>query len=96
MKIDGKKYIVVFHLDTGLMMVNGIFDDADSAYGCALLSLQQYSDGQDDYEDSDMYFTTIYQLEGDTGFGLSLMLRGSKTENGTDKELADVWILIKE
>ncbi len=95
-QICNRQYVVVFHLDTGLMIVDGIYDNAISACGDALLCLQRYADEHEDYDDADMYFTTIYSLEGDTGFGMSLMLHGSSTENGIDRELADVWILIKE
>ena len=90
-------YAVVFHLDTGLMCLDGVYDDYEAAYGRALLSLQNYADDHtEEYAPEDLYFSTIYELEGGDNFGMSLMLRGNTTnqlELGMDKELADVWVL---
>lgn len=84
------KYIVVFSLDTGLLNVEGVYDDYEAALGCALLSLDTYAreNMSEEYELADMYVSTLYRIEGDSGFGMTLMGRGD-----VDKELADVWIL---
>lgn len=88
-QVVNNHYVVIFHLDTGFIDVVGVYDDWRTAYGSAIMSLDNYAETQEEWDtEQDLYFTTIYRLEGGENFGISLRAHGSD-----DKDLADVWIL---
>ena len=88
-QVVNSQYVVIFHLDTGFKDVVGVYDDWRIAYGSAIMSLQNYAETHEEWDtEQDLYFTTLYRLEGGENLGISLRAHGP-----VDKDLADVWIL---
>lgn len=91
-------YAVILHtVDDDRIELKGVINLRTDAYGQAIKVLQDYIKDLKDFDFfSDLYFSTVYSLNGDTGEGISLMARGESTNEGeiaADRHLADVWIL---
>lgn len=91
-------HVVILHtVDDGRVELKGVVTYRADAYGRAIQVLQDYIKDLKDIDFfSELYFSTVYSLNGDTGEGISLMARGKSTNEGeiaADRTLADVWIL---
>lgn len=91
-------HAVILHtVDDNQIKLKGVVTYRTDAYGQAIKVLQDHIKELKDLDFfSELYFSTVYSLNGDTGEGISLMARGKSTNEGeiaADRILADVWIL---